>query len=117
MTDDRMALVELLETSGNGDFPRAWRRRYRGTNAAPVGSITERLSRLTVRRPARGIEPADPKLRQGSYFFPFLEPRKTPEKALVTMIQEVWIGGVSTRRVDELVQSMRLFTRDSMLDD
>ena len=47
-----------------------------------------------------------PKLRQGSYFQPFLEPRKTAEKALVTVIQEAWIGGVSTRRVDELVQAM-----------
>jgi hypothetical protein len=37
-----------------------------------------------------------PKLRQGSYFPPFLEPRKTAEKALVTVIQEAWIGGVST---------------------
>src|SRR5437868_12068288 len=49
-----------------------------------------------------------PKLRQGSYFPPFLEPRKTAEKALVTVIQEAWIGGVSTRRVDELVQPMGL---------
>jgi putative transposase len=47
-------------------------------------------------------------LRQGSYFPPFLEPRKTAEKALVTVIQEAWIGGVSTRRVDELVQAMGL---------
>ena len=46
------------------------------------------------------------KLRQGSYFPPFLEPRKTAEKALVTVIQEAWIGGVWTRRVDELVQAM-----------
>jgi len=49
-----------------------------------------------------------PKLRQGSYFPPFLEPRKAAEKALVTVIQEAWIGGVSTRRVDELVQAMGL---------
>ena len=49
-----------------------------------------------------------PKLRQGSYFPPFLEPRKTAEKALVAVIQEAWIGGVSTRRVDELVQAMGL---------
>ena len=34
--------------------------------------------------------------------------RKTAEKALVTVIQEAWIGGVSTRRVDELVQAMGL---------
>jgi transposase-like protein len=37
-----------------------------------------------------------PKLRQGSYFPPFLEPRKMSEKALVAVIQEAWIGGVST---------------------
>jgi transposase-like protein len=49
-----------------------------------------------------------PKLRQGSYFPPFLEPRRMTEKALVAVIQEAWIGGVSTRRVDELVQAMGL---------
>jgi putative transposase len=49
-----------------------------------------------------------PKLRQGSYFPPFLEPRKMSEKALVAVIQEAWIAGVSTRRVDELVQAMGL---------
>ena len=49
-----------------------------------------------------------PKLRQGSYFPPFLEARKTTERALVAVIQEAWIGGVSTRRVDELVQAMGL---------
>ena len=49
-----------------------------------------------------------PKLRQGSYFPPFLEPRKVSEKALVAVIQEAWIGGVSTRRVDELAQAMGL---------
>jgi transposase-like protein len=49
-----------------------------------------------------------PKLRQGSYFPPFLEPRKTSEKALVAVIQEAWVNGVSTRRVDELVQAMGL---------
>ena len=38
-----------------------------------------------------------PKLRAGSYFPPFLEARKTTEKALVAVIQEAWIGGVSTR--------------------
>jgi transposase-like protein len=49
-----------------------------------------------------------PKLRQGSYFPSFLEPRRTSEKALVAVIQEAWIGGVSTRRVDDLVQAMGL---------
>ena len=49
-----------------------------------------------------------PKLQQGSYFPGFLEPRKTSEKALVAVIQEAWIGGVSTRRGDELAQAMGL---------
>jgi transposase-like protein len=49
-----------------------------------------------------------PKLRQGSYFPPFLDARKGSEKALVAVIQEAWISGVSTRRVDELVQAMGL---------
>jgi putative transposase len=50
-----------------------------------------------------------PKLRAGpAYFPPFLEPRKTSEKALVAVIQEAWIGGVSTRKVDELVQALGL---------
>jgi len=47
-----------------------------------------------------------PKLRQGSYFPPFLEPRRTAEKALAAVIQEAYIQGVSTRSVDQLVQSM-----------
>jgi mutator family transposase len=49
-----------------------------------------------------------PKLRQGSYFPPFLEPRKTAEKALVMVIQEAWIGGVSTRVSTKLEQAMGL---------
>lgn len=47
-----------------------------------------------------------PKLRKGSYFPGFLEPRRTAEKALTAVIQEAYIQGVSTRSVDELVQSM-----------
>src|SRR5471032_3181555 len=47
-----------------------------------------------------------PKLRTGSYFPPFLEPRRTAEKALAAVIQEAYIQGVSTRSVDELVKAM-----------
>jgi len=47
-----------------------------------------------------------PKLRQGSYLPAFLEPRRTAEKALVAVIQEAYIQGVSTRSVDELVKAM-----------
>ena len=45
-------------------------------------------------------------MRNGAYFPGFLEPRKTAEKALVAVLQEAWINGVSTRKVDELVQAM-----------
>ena len=47
-----------------------------------------------------------PKLRKGSYFPGFLEPRRASEKALVAVVQEAYIQGVSTRSVDELVQAM-----------
>ncbi len=47
-----------------------------------------------------------PKLRKGSYFPPFLEPRRTAEKALAAVIQEAYIQGVSTRSVDNLVKAM-----------
>ncbi len=49
-----------------------------------------------------------PKLRQGSYFPSFLEARKTSEQALVAVIQGAWVSGVSTRKVDDLVQAMGL---------
>jgi transposase-like protein len=114
MTEERMALVELLQKSGDSDFLRAVaeavlqilmeadvegligagrhertgdRLNYR--NGYRERSLDTRLGSLQLRIP---------KLRQGSYFPPFLEPRKTAEKALVTVIQEAWIGGVSTRR-------------------
>ena len=52
------------------------------------------------------IELKIPKLRQGSYFPGFLEPRRTAEKALAAVIQEAYVQGVSTRSVDELVRAM-----------
>jgi len=55
---------------------------------------------------AGSIDLKIPKLRRGSYFPGFLEPRRTAEKALVAVIQEAHIQGVSTRSVDELVKAM-----------
>ncbi|BBU59471.1 IS256 family transposase (plasmid) [Mameliella alba] len=49
-----------------------------------------------------------PKLRQGNCFPGFLEARKTSQQALVAVIREAWTSGVSTRRVDDLVQAMGL---------
>src|SRR5947208_10135744 len=125
MTDERLPLIELLEKAGDGDFLRsvaeavlqllmeadvegligaarhertAERQTYR--NGYRERALDTRLGTLQLRVP---------KLRTGpSYFPPFLEPRKTSEKALVAVIQEAWIGGVSTRRVDELAQAMGL---------
>jgi transposase-like protein len=52
------------------------------------------------------VELKIPKLRKGSYFPGFLEPRRMAEKALTAVIQEAYIQGVSTRSVDELVKAM-----------
>ena len=124
MTEERLVLAELLEKAGESDFLRAvaeavlqllmesdvegligagryersgerttWRNGYRDR------TLDTRLGALQLRIP---------KLRQGSYFPPFLEARKSSEKALIAVIQEAWIGGVSTRRVDDLVQAMGL---------
>jgi transposase-like protein len=49
-----------------------------------------------------------PRVRDGSYFPALLEPRRRAERALVAVVQEAYVQGVSTRRVDELVQSLGL---------
>ena len=54
------------------------------------------------------IELQIPKLRQGSYFPSFLQPRKRSEQALVSVVQQAYVCGVSTRRVDQLVESLGL---------
>src|SRR3989440_1442155 len=124
MTEERLVLAELLERAGEGDF------RRRGAEAVvqllmetDVEGLTgagryERSGERTTWRNGYRDRTLDtrlgslqlriPKLRQGSYFPPFLEARKSSEKALVAVIQEAWIGGVSTRRVEDLVQAMGL---------
>jgi len=47
-----------------------------------------------------------PKLRQGSYFPSFIEPRKRSERALLAVVQEAYVHGVSTRKVDDLVKAL-----------
>ncbi len=122
MTQDRMQLSELLEKAGGGDFVREM-----------IGFVAQRLMELEVdtrcgaghgersegRTNSRnGYRDRDwdtragtvalriPKLRSGSYFPPFLEPRRTAEKALAAVIQEAYVQGISTRSVDDLVQAM-----------
>jgi mutator family transposase len=52
------------------------------------------------------IELAIPRLRTGSYFPSFLEPRRRAEQALVAVVQEAYVNGVSTRKVDRLVEQL-----------
>jgi transposase-like protein len=52
------------------------------------------------------VELRIPKLRKGSYFPGFVEPRRMAEKALTAVVQEAYVQGVSTRSVDDLVQAM-----------
>src|SRR5215217_5206164 len=54
------------------------------------------------------LELAIPKLRQGSYFPGFLEPRRRAEQALVAVVQEAYVNGISTRKVDRLVAQLGL---------
>ena len=52
------------------------------------------------------VELRVPRVRDGSYFQSLLEPRRRAERALVAVIQEAYLQGVSTRRVDDLVKAL-----------
>ena len=122
MTDDRIALRELLEKGSDATFLREM-----------IGFAAQRLMELEVgevtgaahgeRSPDRlvqrngyrdrdwqtrvgTVELRIPRLRRGSYFPAFLEPRRTAEKALTAVIQEAYVQGISTRSVDDLVRAM-----------
>jgi transposase-like protein len=122
MTDERMALAELLEKGSDRDLLREM-----------IGFVAQRLMDLDVdgvvgaghgeRAESRenwrngfrdrewhtrsGTIPLRiPKLRRGSYFPGFLEPRRSSEKALAAVIQEAYVQGISTRSVDDLVKAM-----------
>src|SRR5574338_700585 len=122
MTDDKIALKALLEKASDADLLREM-----------IGFAAQRLMELDAeamcgaahgeRSPDRvnqrngyrdriwetragAVELRIPKLRRGSYFPGFLEPRRMAEKALTAVIQEAYIQGISTRSVDELVKAM-----------
>lgn len=79
---ERYERTKSRRTYRNGYRPRRWDTR--------VGSLTLRI----------------PKVRQGSYFPALLEPRRRTEKALLSVVQEAYVHGVSTRKVDDLVRAL-----------
>ena len=122
MTNERIALAQLLEKGSDADLLREM-----------IGYVAQRLMEADVeglvgaghgeRSEARenwrnGYRERDwhtrsgtiplriPKLRKGSYFPGFLEPRKSSEKALAAVVQEAYVQGISTRSVDELVKAL-----------
>lgn len=123
MTTTSMTLAELTEKGGSADLLRDM-----------IGFVCQRMMELDVeslcnaghgeRKPGERLNSRNgyrertwdtragsiplriPKLREGSYFPGFLEPRRTAEKALAAVIQEAYIQGVSTRNVDALVKAM-----------
>jgi len=119
MTDDSIALRELLEKSADADLLRemiglaAERLMELEVQALTGAGYGERAAdRLAQRNGYRDrvwetragtVELRIPKLRKGSYFPGFLEPRRVAEKALTAVIQEAYVQGISTRSVDELV--------------
>ena len=122
MTDDKITLRTLLEKSSDADLlremigfsaQRLMELEVEGRTGAEHGERTpERINHRNGYRDrpwetrAGTVDLKIPKLRKGSYFPGFLEPRRTAEKALTAVIQEAYIQGVSTRSVDELVQAM-----------
>jgi transposase-like protein len=122
MTDEMMTLRTLLEKSSDADLlremigftaQRLMELEVEGLTGAAHGERSP--ERITQRngyrdRPwetrAGTVELRIPKLRKGSYFPAFLEPRRLAEKALAAVVQEAYVHGVSTRSVDDLVKAM-----------
>jgi len=122
MTIDRMDLMALIEKGADADFlremievisNRLMEMEVEGLTGAAHGerSVTRVNQRNGYRERAwetrvGTIDLAIPKLRKGSYFPAFVEPRRASEKALTAVIQEAYVHGVSTRSVDDLVKAM-----------
>ncbi len=122
MTDARMALPDVVEKGADADLVRdmlAFAADQIMGAEADVAAGAAKGARSPLREAHRNgyrerdwdtragrIELAIPRLRKGSYFPSFLDPRRTAEKALVAVVQEVYVHGISTRAVDDLVKAL-----------
>jgi putative transposase len=122
MTDEMMTLRALLEKSSDADLlremisftaQRLMELVVEGLTGAAYGERSaERMNQRNGYRDrlwetrAGTVELRIPKLRKGSYFPVFLEPRRLAEKALAAVVQEAYVHGVSTRSVDDLIKAM-----------
>jgi putative transposase len=122
MTDDMMNFRTLVEKSSDADLLRemigfaAERLMAMEVGAATGAGYGEKNPLRLVQRNgyrdrdwetrAGTVELRIPRLRKGSYFPSFLEPRRMAEKALTAVIQEAYVQGISTRSVDDLVKAM-----------
>jgi len=127
MTNFRMALLDLLRKDEQGADPQFLRDGLRllvqelmdaevteAIGAAPYERTDKRTTSRNGFREREWdtrvgtVELAIPKLRQGSYFPSLLEPRRRHERALLAVVQEAYVHGVSTRNVDALAEALGL---------